>query len=389
MNASRWNTELFPTQLVGSWVKPQWLADHDKVYGKEGTWWRVPEAHLASALDDAARLAIEDQNRAGLTYATDGEARRQTFSGHFNGLGGIDSDHPAEFTNFHNDITAYLTMRRQATNVGADPDKVKAEAEREKEPEPDQAKAPPPPPKILFPAVRQPVHWPGPMVADELHFLKRFARNRCKVTVVGPVTLSYRVVDTGVYADHAALCFAIADALNRELHFLSGAGADLIQIDEPEVHFRYSQCREFAVEAINRTVRGVDALTQVHVCYGYSRNIAFKAASPVYPEAVGLIARSEADAMHAEYAQPGHTPEFLASVGDKPTAIGVLNLDPESEVETADGIVRRVEDAMQVVPKERIGLAPDCGMWFLERDFACRKLDAMRVAAERLRDRFH
>ena len=372
MRESSWNADLFPTQLVGSWVKPQWLADHDRVYGKEGTWWRVAEAHLPEALDDAARLSIEDQNRAGLTFATDGEARRQTFSGHFYRLGGIDCDNPAEFTNFQNDITGCLTMRRQPVNVGADA---------------DAAEAPPAMPKVLFPAVREPVHWSAPLVVDELKFLKRYAAGRSKITVVGPVTLSYRVVDTGVYADHAALCLAIADALNRELQALSEAGADLIQIDEPEVHFRFSQCKDFAAEAIDRTVRGVRALTQVHVCYGYSRNIAFKAASPVYPEAVRLIAESNADAIHAEYAQPGHTPDFLECVGEKAAGLGVLNLDPEGEVEAADAIVARIEDAMQVLPKERISLAPDCGMWFLDRSFASAKLMAMCEAARRLRER--
>ena len=373
MTESSWHTGLFPTQLVGSWVKPQWLADHDRVYGKEGTWWRVADEHLPAALDDAAKLSIQDQNRAGLTFATDGEARRQTFSGHFYRLGGIDCDNPVEFTNFSNDITAYLTMRRQPVSVGTDP---------------DNSDTPPAMPKVMFPAIREPVHWSGPLVVDELKFLSRYAAGRRKITVVGPVTLSYRVVDTGIYADHAALCFAIADALNRELQALAEAGADLIQIDEPEVHFRYSQCRDFAVEAIDRTVRGVQALTQVHVCYGYSRNIAYKAPSPVYPEAVRLIAESQADAVHTEYAQPGHTPEFLCSVGEKPAAVGVLNLDPEGEVEPVDEIVGRIEGAMQVLPKERISLAPDCGMWFLERDFACRKLEAMGQAAERLRDRF-
>ena len=373
MTGSMWQTELFPTQLVGSWVKPQWLADHDRVYGKEGTWWRFSGEHLREAIDDAARLAIEDQNRAGLTWATDGEVGRQTFSGHFNRLGGIDSDNPAEFTNFSNDITPYLTMRRRAMNVGGDP---------------DEKPAPQAPPKILFPAVREKIHWPGPLVVDELRFLKRYAAELCKVTVVGPVTLSYRVVDTGIYADHAALCFAIADALNSELRALSEAGAHLIQIDEPEVHFRYSQCRDFAAEAINRTVRDVAALTQVHVCYGYSRNIAFKAPSPIYPEAVRLIAETDADALHTEYAQPGHTPDFLQSVGDKPTAVGVLNLDPESEVESAEEIEERIDGVMQVLPRERISLAPDCGMWFLQRDFACGKLAAMGRAAQRLRDRF-
>ena len=53
------------TQLVGSWCKPQWLCDHNLVFGAEGTWWNIPPERRAEALDDAARLAIFDQERAG------------------------------------------------------------------------------------------------------------------------------------------------------------------------------------------------------------------------------------------------------------------------------------------------------------------------------------
>ena len=367
-----WKTDLFPTQLVGSYVKPAWLADHDKVYAREGTWWKIPEQDRAMAIDDAARLAIYDQNLAGLTYATDGEVRRQTFSGHFYTLGGLDQDNPAEFTNFHNDITEYLEMKKKATNVGANLD--------------DQ-EAPKQSPKVLFPAVREKITWPGPMVVDDVSFLKKYAERRSKITVIGPVTLCYRVVDTGVYANQAELCFAIADALNQELKALAAAGVDLIQIDEPEVHFRYSQCKDFAVEAINRMVRDVDSLTSVHVCYGYSKNIALKEPSPIYPKAVCLIAESEVDCLHTEYAQPGHTPDFLESVKDKPVGIGVLNLDPDGQVESPESICATIEAAMEVVPKERISLAPDCGMWFLPREFAFAKLKSMCLAAETLRNK--
>ena len=125
-------SELFPTQLVGSYHKPHWLADHSKVYTKEGGWWRVKPDQLEAAQGDAVRLAVFDQNRAGMSYATDGEQRRQTFSGHFNILGGIDSDNPLQFTNFHNDITPYLEMRQMAKGVGADVKKMPKRQRRRK-----------------------------------------------------------------------------------------------------------------------------------------------------------------------------------------------------------------------------------------------------------------
>lgn len=366
--------ELFPTQLVGSYHKPHWLADHGQVYTKEGSWWRVEADHLKTAQDDAVRLAVFDQNRAGIDYATDGEQRRQTFSGHFNSLGGIDSENPLKFTNFHNDITPYLEMRTQAKGVGAD---IKKDVKTAKAPE------------VLFPSIRAPITWPGPMVVEDAEFLTHIAARKIKVTVIGPVTLAYRLVDSGIYDTHADLVFAIARAMNKEMRALEKAGVDLIQIDEPEVHFRLSQCQDFTIEAINRMVDGVNAMTAVHVCYGYSKNIAYKQASPVYPKAVALIAQSDVGAISIEYAQPGHTPDLLKSLGDKNVIMGVLNLDPMGEVETVNGIVDMVSDAMTVMPGERISLAPDCGMWFLPRDFAFSKLKAMCEAADMLKNRLN
>jgi 5-methyltetrahydropteroyltriglutamate--homocysteine methyltransferase len=40
---------------------------------------------------------------------------------------------------------------------------------------------------------------------------------------------------------------------------------------------------------------------------------------------------------------------------------------------------------MEVVGRDRLQLAPDCGMWFLPRDRAMAKLVAMETAAARMR----
>jgi hypothetical protein len=56
------------------------------------------------------------------------------------------------------------------------------------------------------------------------------------------------------------------------------------------VHFRHTQCHEFAAEALDRALHGVPTRTGVHMCYGYSRNIAEKRATPVYAEALALLA---------------------------------------------------------------------------------------------------
>ena len=355
---------LFPTQIVGSYHKPKWLCEHDLIYSPEGTWWKVSPEDLQAATDDATRLAIEDQNMAGLTYATDGEARRQTFSGYFYRLGGIDSVDRAAMAFGANDIGNAITMKQRPIPV---------------------ADAPPLMPTI--PKVVSAVTWEKPLLVDDLRFLKKYARGKTKMTVIGPCSLALRVADEH-YGSLDKLSFGIADALNLELKALEAEGVDLIQIDEPEVHFRYSQLKDFAKEAIDRTVRGLKTPTAVHVCFGYSKNIAEKRTNPVYESALELLASTDIDEISLEYEQPGYGPELLTHLGDKAVILGLLNLDTEAEVETVDHIVTRARETLQVMSKERLRLASDCGMWFLPRERAFGKIANLELAAQRLREEF-
>src|ERR1700687_1130682 len=96
---------LLPTTVVGSYPQPDWLVDRallktmvPRVRVRE--LWRVAEAHLAQAQDDATLLAIRDMERAGIDIITDGEMRRESYSNRFaTALEGIDNDNPATITN--------------------------------------------------------------------------------------------------------------------------------------------------------------------------------------------------------------------------------------------------------------------------------------------------
>ena len=92
---------LFPTSLVGSYPQPDWLIDRSRLAGRfpprvrARELWRVDPAYLAQAQDDATRLAIRDQERAGLDILTDGEERRESYSNRFaTALDGVDIDNP-------------------------------------------------------------------------------------------------------------------------------------------------------------------------------------------------------------------------------------------------------------------------------------------------------
>jgi 5-methyltetrahydropteroyltriglutamate--homocysteine methyltransferase len=67
---------------VGSWPRPRWLlrALHDHLEG------RMSDAEFAECADDAVRLAVDAQLRAGVDVVTDGEQRRDNYSSFVGGL---------------------------------------------------------------------------------------------------------------------------------------------------------------------------------------------------------------------------------------------------------------------------------------------------------------
>src|SRR5205085_6295035 len=91
---------LLPTTVVGSYPQPDWLVDRAMLSKsvprtRMMEMWRIPDAYLEQAQDDATIVAIRDMERAGIDIITDGEIRRESYSNRFaTALDGIDSDNP-------------------------------------------------------------------------------------------------------------------------------------------------------------------------------------------------------------------------------------------------------------------------------------------------------
>src|ERR1019366_10374326 len=95
---------LLPTTVVGSYPQPDWLVDREMLSKsvprtRMTQMWRIPQAYLEQAQDDATVVAIPDLERAGIDIVTDGEIRRESYSNRFaNALQGIDAENPAIIT---------------------------------------------------------------------------------------------------------------------------------------------------------------------------------------------------------------------------------------------------------------------------------------------------
>lgn len=325
------------TQLVGSYTKPSWLLR------KHGESWRADPEVLAEAQDDAVRLAIYDQERAGLDLISDGEGRRLNFARHFAiGWQGVDAINMVTLTN----------QRRGVTTE--------------------------------YPRVVGPIKLAQPRVLNDLRFLKGTTSGRVKMTVVGPLTAARRLVDE-YYRDEKALLFACADAINTEMRALQAEGCDLLQLDEPVIFTNPGPLGSFATEALDRALNGITGPVAVHVCYGYAYRFPQKHADPAYAAVLETLASCKrVDWISIEYSQPKHRAELLKHCGDKGVILGALDMSTEN-VETAQEIAAKAHAALEYVSPERLSLAPDCGMWHLPRTVALAKLRSLVDGAAQVR----
>ena len=67
--------KLLPTSTAGSLPKPCWLAEPETLWSS----WKLTDEELISGKQDALRIALMEQQLAGLDIVSDGEQTRQHF----------------------------------------------------------------------------------------------------------------------------------------------------------------------------------------------------------------------------------------------------------------------------------------------------------------------
>ena len=333
------------TTVVGSYPQPDWLIDRERLGDRlpprvrARELWRVPEPFLEAAQDDATRLAVQDMERAGVDVITDGEMRRESYSNRFaTALDGVDLDKPG------------VALDRTGHEN--------------------------PVPRVVGPIRRR-----EPVEVRDVQFLRSITDRRIKITVPGPFTMTHQAQDDH-YGDERSLALAYADAVNAELRDLRAAGADVVQIDEPYLQARPEPAREYAVEAVDRALDGIEGDTVLHTCFGYAHIVHDRPSGYPFLRELNECAASH---LSLEAAQPDLEPKVLRELPDKVIVLGVLDLGSD-EAETPGVVAGRIRRALEVLPPERLVVAPDCGMKYLPRELAFRKLEAMVEGARLVAD---
>jgi 5-methyltetrahydropteroyltriglutamate--homocysteine methyltransferase len=221
---------------------------------------------------------------------------------------------------------------------------------------------------------------------DDYGFVRALTPAPVKMTLPGPSTLVDGALDE-YYGDERTLAFAFADALNVEMKALAAAGCEMIQLDEPAVTRLPEKLHAWGVEALDRAFAGVNAITCVHVCYGYGQRArGGKVWKHGYDEILPAIARAHVAQVSLEFAEPALPPSLLAMLPGKVIQYGVIDVG-RNDIETPQQVADRLRAALEVVPADRLIAAPDCGCTALPRAVARAKLDAMVAGARSVRER--
>jgi 5-methyltetrahydropteroyltriglutamate--homocysteine methyltransferase len=333
------------TTVVGSYPQPDWLIDREALASasvpriRASGLWRVPAEHLEAAQDDATCIAIRDLERAGVDLITDGEIRRESYSNRFaTALEGIDIDRPGQI----------IGASGRSTPV---------------------------------PRVVGPIRRVRPVQVRDVQFLREHTDRPIKATVPGPFTMAQQA-QNDYYPDRESLAMAYATCVNEEVRALFAAGADVVQLDEPWLRTNPEEARDYAVPAINKALEGIDGTTALHLCFGYAAMVQGKPSRYAFlTELEGSVVQQ----ISIEAAQPRLDLAVLKEFSTKTIILGVLDLS-DMRIESPESIAVRLREALRYIPPERLMVAPDCGMKYLPRAVAYRKLRAMTLGAAIVRE---
>src|SRR5581483_10294871 len=331
------------TTIAGSLPKPAWLAEPKKLWAP----WLLEGAELERGKREALRLAVADQEGAGIDIVTDGEQTRRHFVTTFiEALDGVDFQHKR---------TVRIRNRYDAD----------------------------------VPMVVGGVSRRRPVFVEDAKFLRQQTKHPVKYTLPGPMTMVDTLYD-GYYRSREKLAREFAGILNQEARELEAAGVDVIQFDEPAFNVYMDEVRDWGVAALEAAAAGLECTTAVHICYGYgikANNDWKKTLGSEwrqYESTFPLLAQSKIDQVSLECANSRVPLGLLALLEGKDVLVGAIDVATD-KVETPQEVATTLRAAMRHVTPEKLYPCTNCGMVPLDHDVAVAKLRALAAGAALVR----
>ena len=343
---------MLPTTVTGSWPRPRWF---DERLGSVSISARMNDLSFREQFTDALAIVVDEQERAGLDIVTHGDYfHDDDLGGHawhtypierWTGLEGrhrMDSRQMEGIAHFDegtilNEIFSSWWWPRVTGRVGSNEEKPLEYAKIW---------------RLAQVRAHRPVRF-GTVSAQGIpHFLD----------------VREPAYDTD---ERRELIWDMATAMNQELRELAAAGCQVIQMEEPLLHFVacYQPERrnfiDFLVDAFNHEVEGLDGVeVWMHTCWG-NPNMQRAHENPSYANALEIyIERMHADVLTVETKEnEGAELELFAPFRESmrgKVAIGVVS-HRTLQVERPEEIAALARKAMQYIKPENLVLSSDCG----------------------------
>lgn len=333
-------TAIYRAEVIGSMLRPDYLKQARANFAAD----RLSTAQFKKSEDRAVNEAIAIQDEVGLDVVTDGEMRRSTFVGPL--VDYVEGIEPVPF------------MTRPWHKPTA-----------------DETELP-----VPF-SVTGPLRRRRSLAAEEFIYARARTSRPLKATIPSPLMLSFLwspEYSAAAYPDPFALFADAVDILRQEVHELASLGCEYIQVDAPEIATLVDPAtRKKAYDAVGvSTARmlgeGIDMLNAVadapgvtfgiHLCRGNNAGHWMSAggyeaiSKQVFPRAARYqIFLLEYDSWRAGTFEP------LADMPrDKIVVLGLVSTKSD-ELEPADGLAARVDEAARYFPREQLALSTQCG----------------------------
>ena len=302
-----------------------------------------PELH--SIEDTAIREVVALQESVGLRSITDGEFRRRIWWSEFLlSLEGVEGNYRGPTTEFRDKSGHYV-----------------------------------PTPLV---SVVGPLRWRRSVNVGPFRFLQSVTRQTPKITIPAPQTLFFYATRDSIsrvaYPDLRVLWDDLAVAYRAELKALSDAGCTYVQFDEvvtsclcDDSHRNKlkgqgqdpDELLHTYVHTINRAIadRPPEMTVAMHTCRGNYQGH-WMAEGGYDPIAEYLFNEIKVDQLFLEYDSPraGSFAPLRFMPRDKSVVLGLVS-SKTPELERADDLRKRIDEASRYVELDRLALSPQCG----------------------------
>lgn len=331
----------FRADHVGSLLRPHALIEAHTAHSQG----RLPAGEL-SRLEDAAIMdAITMQERVGLQAITDGEMRRNNWR-----------------DRFFERVDGFSKNKVESSFIFRSFDGSEARG-------------------MPIPVVVAKLNKRASLTADDFAFLKGRTKRTAKATLPSPSANHFFSGDKSLagspYHDRQSFFADVCAIYRQEIADLARIGCTYLQIDEvpiavlcdpknqARVHERGEDPEQLIddyITAINNAVRDrpVGITVCLHLCRGNQGH--GQARGGYDPVAERLFQRTQVDGFFLEYdtERSGDFAPLRFLPKDKTAVLGIISTKLR-ELESADMIKRRVDEASRYIDYDRLCLSPQCG----------------------------